>query len=881
MTLTLTDPLSKDSSSLVDLLSKSALTQNDFRQELAAELAVRSDTFDIENRELAGTYAGLKKLIENARDPVVRSSPELIQVNAELAKWESHLGVGKVASFPVNIGFNITDVCNARCDFCAYAPERVSEQLLTLERLRALDWLKFCRVFRPNGGGLGEPFAHPRIGELFETLQSIAPHIRINIISNGSIVRDKLLKVIVGYVDFLYVSMNGATKETYEQIMPPLKWDRLIRNLTAIRDEKIRRNTHLPRMAAGFVVHKQNLFDLPKFPRVLREIGVEELNVKPMVPPPSCSVSAGLRTQADSIFTIPDEADQVFRELEGECRRWGITISRPLPSLDVLRTDGLKTTAQLLQSRKLSELGIDKGETLTSPHQLTDLNTLYKDQSAFRTSDGNATDRELVEENTTLDSPLVFKRIVEAGTIPVQSSNGIDKTSTSEVGSNKHSKNKTDVSIIKAPRRFVKNASSGVNRKIPLSIGKTFSAHDTADADKAEEVEEDAARLAERWSLYMVPNAATVCAAPWQTLKINAFSNTRMCCSYFENMPEFDWPGTFEFHDESKMWNHPFMQHLRQTMGTKQEVSFCSLCQGRDKSGLPAREAKRKATEESQALFQGFIDKTEQHKRRGLIDSLVTPLEDFRLSEGSKGAGQIVFTNSKAVYRRRVRIKGFTGLDKVMQLGVGRATLSPFLAESCEKFFIADVNAARLTRAQSILAALDLDSHTSFIAANRSLELDSSSLSAAWVNGRVFQELGRNFVLELLADKIKEGGRLQVDAAPGIGMLIERIIDATSEDTINELLRSLSQGSDNGGDTGYFGIASLMLLLREFGFSLDKSRPPSQRFIGNYSAAPPLGLTHSALAKNLTRAEVRQKICDDSSLITGYERCISFSAIKN
>jgi MoaA/NifB/PqqE/SkfB family radical SAM enzyme len=91
-------------------------------------------------------------------------SHELIMANEQLAAWEAVLGVDRVSSFPVTVSVALTEVCNARCSFCAYVPERVAKEHVTLAEVQRADWLKFCKTFTPNGGGLGEPFAHPECG---------------------------------------------------------------------------------------------------------------------------------------------------------------------------------------------------------------------------------------------------------------------------------------------------------------------------------------------------------------------------------------------------------------------------------------------------------------------------------------------------------------------------------------------------------------------------------------------------------------------------------------------------------------------------------------------------------------------------------------------
>ena len=283
-----------------------------------------------DSRVLAGTYEQWRDLIADAVRNDAPPSPELIYANEMLSNWESFLKIGKVSSFPVTASVNLTDVCNARCSFCAYVPERVSSERVTLDQVRRADWLKFCRTFTPNGRGLGEPFAHPQICEILELIRELAPFIRISIISNGSIMRDRAIDAIVGFVDVLKISLNATRKETYEATMHPLKWDATMENLRRIRDAKQQAGVDRPYMRAGFVMHRHNMDEMPELPALARELGFTDIFVNTMSPPPS-SPSRKLMTKDDSVYRVPELAAERLSELQRNCRLYDIGIADDLP----------------------------------------------------------------------------------------------------------------------------------------------------------------------------------------------------------------------------------------------------------------------------------------------------------------------------------------------------------------------------------------------------------------------------------------------------------------------------------------------------------------------------------------------------------------------
>ena len=281
---------------------------------------------------LRGTHEEWKAWMAAAVAEDFRPSPQLIQANEQLAAWESVLGVGRVSSFPVTVSLALTEVCNARCSFCAYVPERVATERVTLADLQRADWLKFCKTFTPNGGGLGEPFAHPEIVELLNAIRVMAPFIKISIISNGSLLRPDAVRAVTGFVDVLKISLNAATEATYEATMSPLSWSRTLSNVRAVRDEKLRQNTHLPVLRAGFVLHLDNLDELPLFPALVDELGFEQVLVNVMYPPLPIP-NRELMTSRHSIFNDTERARARIAAMEEDCAGRGLRLVKLLPVL--------------------------------------------------------------------------------------------------------------------------------------------------------------------------------------------------------------------------------------------------------------------------------------------------------------------------------------------------------------------------------------------------------------------------------------------------------------------------------------------------------------------------------------------------------------------
>lgn len=279
-----------------------------------------------------GRYEDWKSIVQDAVRTRAPPTPALIIANERLAQWESFLRIGKVSSFPTSVYFGLTDVCNARCPFCCYSPNLSARRQVSLEDIQRADWLKFSRLFSPNGN-LSEPLAHPQIAQVLEAVRRQAPYINMAITTNGSLLNDRVIQAVTGHMKMMFVSLNAARKETYEAIMPPLKWDKVITNLQRLRDEKRRQRTGMPEVIVSVVAHRYNLKELPELPRLLTSIGVAKLRIH-LLNVPGTVTDRQLMTAADTPQAVPRLANRSFRALERRCEANGITLTHTLPALD-------------------------------------------------------------------------------------------------------------------------------------------------------------------------------------------------------------------------------------------------------------------------------------------------------------------------------------------------------------------------------------------------------------------------------------------------------------------------------------------------------------------------------------------------------------------
>jgi MoaA/NifB/PqqE/SkfB family radical SAM enzyme len=135
-------------------------------------------------------------------------------------------------------------------------------------------------------GGIGEPLFHKRV--LDWAAQAKAAGSRVELITNGTLLTEARARALIDLgLDVLWVSLDGATPESYADIRLGAQLPRVLENLK--RFSRLRRPAHRPSPEIGlaFVAMQRNLQDLPallKLGQRLRAARFSVSNVLPCTP---------------------------------------------------------------------------------------------------------------------------------------------------------------------------------------------------------------------------------------------------------------------------------------------------------------------------------------------------------------------------------------------------------------------------------------------------------------------------------------------------------------------------------------------------------------------------------------------------------------------
>lgn len=132
-------------------------------------------------------------------------------------------------------------------------------------------------------GGLGEPLAHRRIVEMVARVKALGASVEL--ITNGTLLTEQRSRQLIeAGLDILWVSIDGATPESYADVRLGATLPQVLDNLDRFR--RLRPPAHLPRPEIGiaFVAMKRNIADLPEVIALGRRLGATRFLVTNVLP---------------------------------------------------------------------------------------------------------------------------------------------------------------------------------------------------------------------------------------------------------------------------------------------------------------------------------------------------------------------------------------------------------------------------------------------------------------------------------------------------------------------------------------------------------------------------------------------------------------------
>jgi len=183
--------------------------------------------------------------------------------------------------YPIYMEISPTGACNHRCIYCAldymkYQKRSLDANVLK-ERLAELGNLGLKSVMY---AGEGEPLMHEDITDIINHTKKSG--IDVAITTNGVLLKEDLTEKILGNIEWIKVSIDAATCDTYANVhrTKPADFDTVIKNMSyAVK----RRNQNGYKCVLGMqlLLLPENQHEAVLLAEIARDLGMDYLVIKP------------------------------------------------------------------------------------------------------------------------------------------------------------------------------------------------------------------------------------------------------------------------------------------------------------------------------------------------------------------------------------------------------------------------------------------------------------------------------------------------------------------------------------------------------------------------------------------------------------------------
>jgi len=182
---------------------------------------------------------------------------------------------GPITGKPFKVKFESSTICNLKCKMCPLT-SGISRKKGVLKFDNFKKVFDEIRVPYLNLTGLGEPLFNPDIFKIIKYARSRGSLVKLD--SNATLLtKENIEKLIFSDPSIISISIDGTTKESYENIRVGAKFDQVIKNfgnLVKFRNQvRSKVKIHL-----FFVLQKENIAELTEFIRLGESLGVDVIN---------------------------------------------------------------------------------------------------------------------------------------------------------------------------------------------------------------------------------------------------------------------------------------------------------------------------------------------------------------------------------------------------------------------------------------------------------------------------------------------------------------------------------------------------------------------------------------------------------------------------
>jgi MoaA/NifB/PqqE/SkfB family radical SAM enzyme len=191
---------------------------------------------------------------------------------SELLLYQISKRFPSISVSPRSIQIECTTRCNLKCTFCelSYWTEKPAD--LQFDNIRKMV-MHLPKLKRIDLTGIGESLMNRQFLEIVAFLKTRGIYVTLN--DNFTLMTERMARRIIELeVDQIFLSLDGATKQTYEQIRVGANFDKVIANARRLIQIKRELGKRRPEVKINTVVCLTNHHELPGIVELANDIGI-------------------------------------------------------------------------------------------------------------------------------------------------------------------------------------------------------------------------------------------------------------------------------------------------------------------------------------------------------------------------------------------------------------------------------------------------------------------------------------------------------------------------------------------------------------------------------------------------------------------------------
>ncbi|MFH1776752.1 MAG: radical SAM protein [Candidatus Omnitrophota bacterium] len=222
-----------------------------------------------------------------------------------------------ISPYPKFIEIEVTTRCNLRCTLCehTYWNEPVRDMSLQefksiIDQFPHLQWIGLT--------GIGESFLNKDFLSMLAYVK--AKNVFVELYDTfyliDAVTSERLIEM---GIDRMYVSFDGATKETYEKIRVNSNFEQVVENIKGLLNLKRQLSAHFPEVHFHYIITKDNISEMLQYLELVRSLIVDQSV--------TVQFTRMLHTfkEVDHLFT--EISPEVIREVEDQAQKLSINLS--------------------------------------------------------------------------------------------------------------------------------------------------------------------------------------------------------------------------------------------------------------------------------------------------------------------------------------------------------------------------------------------------------------------------------------------------------------------------------------------------------------------------------------------------------------------------